>query len=729
MKKNIAAAGMSLLLVFFGFLQTATAQDAGVSIIAEEATDKSGEEFWIQAQKLVNYAEENRDTLRSMITGSKPKVRIVSAFALYTQARQMEADNLDLEKNLKREALKALTDVVKKNKGEPRNLAAKAITTLTREDANYGDVDPYMTNLKNILSDTSDNRSKLEVARALFAISGFSIKAVSAVEDVMNSTDDRILKFDAAVALTNMDKYDKAKPILKEYSKLPSEKGDTARMLLNRISLAEDLERLQSGSGGGSYPLVDEVLSKINKFYVDEDKISRQELIQGAAEGMMNKLDRFSTFLDKEQFKSLQEDINREYGGIGAIVTMKDGYLTIERPIYDGPAYEAGIRTNDQIVEVEGKSTYQKTLSELVDKLKGKPGTEVNVKVMRRGWTDARKMTITRGKIDMDTVRHRMLPGKIGYISIVTFGDGTTEELESAVRDLKQNGVQSVIVDVRRNTGGYLSAAVGVCDVFLKKGEKVVSIKGKLRKREKFASKEQLYDGPLTVLVDDGSASASEIFSGTMQDHNRATIIGQRTYGKGSVQKLEKLKSLDNKAAIKITWAKYYLPSGREIHKPKENTPKSEEWGIKPDVSIEREQRDFWFAYASQKLLDTKAPLEYFKKHRDEHLDKFKNLAQFDGFEWKKYPDFEKFYNGLDTKLNKNYVRKLLRQEIRRKVADIRGQAFIYDLQDDLQLQRSVYELLKGRDESPEDYTQYKHFSDKFTEGNKKEDENSGDGN
>jgi len=733
MKRTLSNALSSVLLLaviagLTGIVQTPGTAEPDLTSIVEKLRSGAASRYWSRASELYRTGKDDPDELRTILNDTSPLVRIAGAYALYRSA----ADHPDQEESLKEKGLTTLLDITESESGSPRIRAADAIWYLSRgSDAVGGSIEQAINRLESVLSSTETPAETLSVSRALYGVSGFSLRAVEALKDLADHEDPDV-RFQAAVALARMDAVSAARPVLERFSKQPTERGKLAQVLLDKIKLTEDLERIrssQSRSSSSSYPVIDEVIEKINTNYVDMDKVDRKTLIEGAAKGIMNQLDPFSKYLSKQQLKTLTEGLNRKYEGIGAIVSMREGYLTIEQPIYSGPAYEAGLRTNDQIVEVEGESTYEKELRSLVKKLKGKPGSEVSFKVMRRGWTEPKTFTIKRARIDVKTAKHRMLPGKIGYIKIITFGSKTKKEVRKAIESLKSQGAQSMIVDVRNNSGGYLPSALKICDYFLdprdEKGDRqmILSVRGNGEDRKYYVRKKAIYHGPLAVLANGGSASASEIFSGALQDHGRATVIGEKTFGKGSVQKLFYLDSQDG-AALKLTQAKYYLPSGRTPHRTdwKADSEKSD-GGISPDVTIQPDEESFWFAYASENVLESGKLKKYYKKHKANHLSLFKKLARYDGGDWKKYPEFESLYKSLDTKLNRNRIRRLLRQTLRRNVADSRGQAFVVDYQSDIQVRRAILDVLNKREEDPNQYKPYVGLKKEIQKHSKQEQE------
>jgi carboxyl-terminal processing protease len=289
-----------------------------------------------------------------------------------------------------------------------------------------------------------------------------------------------------------------------------------------------------------------------------------------------------------EDVRQLEVDTEGEFGGLGIEITMdKYGVLQVITPLEDTPASKAGVQPNDRIVEIEGKSTYNITLMNAVNQLRGKPGTPVTITVIHEGTGRREKLTITRDIIKVRSIRAaRMVDdaAKIGYIRMTNFQRTTVEELDAAVRKLLDQGMRALVLDLRRNPGGLLDSAVGVCDRFIESGV-LVSTRGRLPEtvHRYEATKRGTYPNfPVAVLVSSSSASASEIVAGALQDHHRAIIVGTRTFGKGSVQSV---LPLDEGCRLRLTTAKYFTPSGRCIHRDvdaKETDP----WGILPDIEV-----------------------------------------------------------------------------------------------------------------------------------------------
>lgn len=332
--------------------------------------------------------------------------------------------------------------------------------------------------------------------------------------------------------------------------------------------------------------LVD-VLDLIRENYVEE--VDSRKLIHGAAQGMVRELDDFSQFMDSDTHKRVKSDTEGEFGGLGIRLGMRDGWLSVVTPLPGTPAYRLGILPGDKIIKIEEESTKDMTPDEAVKKLRGTPGTKVKITIARdseskepgAAWT-THDFTVTREIIKTEVVQHRMLEGKIGYVRLIEFTGHATEDISSALNDLKKEGMEALVLDLRNNPGGLLSAAVDVSKFFIGSNKLIVYTKG--RKPENYqefrsGAKAPFENLPIAVLVNGGSASASEIVSGALQDNKRAVVVGGRTFGKASVQSVI---PLSDGSGLRLTVAKYYTPSGRSIQRgEKENTG-----GIQPDIEL-----------------------------------------------------------------------------------------------------------------------------------------------
>ncbi len=327
--------------------------------------------------------------------------------------------------------------------------------------------------------------------------------------------------------------------------------------------------------------LFGKVLEEINKQYVDE--IDQSEGMDSAINGLLQSLDPYSSYMSPEIFQEMQTETSGEFGGLGIEVSMEAGVVKVITPIDDTPASKAGIKAGDYIVKIDNVQVQGKSLSEAVDLMRGLVGTDIELTVRRRGVKKALTFNITRKIIEVQSVKSDLLENNIGYIRLTSFNDNSSDQIKKKIKKLKENvNLKAFILDLRNNPGGLLSQAIKISDFFLENGE-IVSTKSrkKSENRKWFARKGDITEGKtLVVLINYGSASASEIVAGALKDHKRAIILGENSYGKGSVQSIIPLK---NKGAIRLTVAKYYLPSGKSIS----------EVGVRPDIEVNEEGDDF----------------------------------------------------------------------------------------------------------------------------------------
>ena len=327
--------------------------------------------------------------------------------------------------------------------------------------------------------------------------------------------------------------------------------------------------------------LFGEVLEKINEEYVEE--INQSESMDSAINGLLQSLDPYSAYMSPEIFNEMQTETSGEFGGLGIEVSMESGVVKVISPIDDTPASRAGIKAGDYIVKIEGIQVQGKTLSEAVDLMRGPVGSSIEITIRRKGVKKALTFDIVREIIEIQSVKTDLLENNIGYIRLTSFNENSSEQIKKNIEKLEKNkNINSYILDLRNNPGGLLTQAIRISDFFLESGE-IVSTKSrkKSENRKWFAKKGDILNGKtLIVLINYGSASASEIVAGALKDHKRAIVLGENSYGKGSVQSIIPLK---NDGAIRLTVAKYYLPSGKSIS----------EVGVSPDIEVSEQDEEF----------------------------------------------------------------------------------------------------------------------------------------
>jgi len=352
-----------------------------------------------------------------------------------------------------------------------------------------------------------------------------------------------------------------------------------ARVYLDSAHAAE-----QKDSAYSNLELFANVMQKVRTEYVNGTNMTYHDLTYSALKGMVGSLDPHSEFLDPQDYQELEDDTEGQFGGLGLVVETKDGYVTVIAPMDDSPGYRAGIRPGDRVVKIDDKNSEKMPLENAVRLLRGEPGTKVTVTIDRPSTGETKVFTVNRAIIVTDMVKD--INGKkdyplsvdgVGYVRITEFGDNTSDELQEALDKLKSQGMKGLIIDLRGNPGGLLDEAVNVSQKFLPRGQLIVSTEGRDSRENSIRRAEghgdELKGEPIIILVNFGSASAAEIVTGCMQDLHRAVILGEKTFGKGSVQSIF---PLDDGSALKLTTAKYYTPSHRVIH----------EHGITPDIFV-----------------------------------------------------------------------------------------------------------------------------------------------
>ena len=711
---------------------TSSAQDTSgqVEKILTRIEENRGAALWDDVRALRETGRDGLDAVRSGLTRADANVRIASAAALY--AAEARTEGLD-----------ALAKIYAGTGAQAvRARAAQAAAQIVEADTKLKDDQRKETEGRFLkeAGETDEELVKVYLCRAAYALTQ-NLSARRPVRDLFEKTTRPEVKDEAAIALAQMDLFQATKGHLAKMAESPGENGRLARSFLKFDNLARDVERRAAPAADASrYALLDEILEKLGEHYYDKEKINEEKLIEGAARGMLGSLDPYTAYYDKKAIDDLkQEALAGHYGGIGARVQMRRNasgvtWLTITEPIFSGPAYRHGLRSNDAIIEVEGESTANRDLQELVNKLRGKPDTEVKIKVFRRGWPKEREFKIKREEVQLETTMSHLLPGGIGYVNYTTFGDLKEElelkgsNIETQIKELESKGMKALILDLRNNSGGYLRTARQIGSMFLPKDKVIVTTKAQGKEVERHVS-----DGrqrvpakmPVIVLVNEFSASASEILAGALQDHQRAILVGERTFGKGSVQDLKYLKSKDERAAARITIAKWYLPSGKTVEaEPTEDKKEGDEeglaptrargkgaGGVEPDLKVTFPEIDLWKLAEFEKLRADGKIEDYVNKNFAEHKATFEALAETDYGDPSKYPGYGELYASLGTKASKEDVRELVREFVRKRVQDERKRAFYFDFQADVQLQRAILEACKKSEIEAKSIREYAQFA------------------
>src|SRR5713101_256279 len=319
-----------------------------------------------------------------------------------------------------------------------------------------------------------------------------------------------------------------------------------------------------------------EVLTQVQKSYVDETKV--KDLVQGAIRGMLSTLEPHSAYMTPDMYKEMQVETKGEFGGVGIQIGVKENRLAVIAPIEGTPAYRAGVKSGDFIIKVNDEPTKDLTLMDAVQKMRGPKGSKVNLTIQRDGTPDPLQFTLVRDTIKIESVKSKVLDN-IGYVRLTQFQESTGRDLSKVLKQFKDQKLQSTILDLRNNPGGLLTSAVEVSEQFLPGGKLVVYTKGRESKKDEWIAKgkDQMDDSPMIILVNEGSASASEIVAGALQDYGRAVIVGTTSFGKGSVQTI---LPLGDGSGLRLTTAKYYTPKGRSIQST----------GINPDIVVKGKQ-------------------------------------------------------------------------------------------------------------------------------------------
>ena len=354
----------------------------------------------------------------------------------------------------------------------------------------------------------------------------------------------------------------------------------------SKISFAANDENIYN-----KIDLFGEVLDKINKEYVEE--INQGDAMDAAINGVLQSLDPYSAYMSPETFKEMETETSGKFGGLGIEVGMEFGVVKVISPMDGSPAEKEGVKAGDYVVKINGTQVQGKTLSEAVELMRGPVGTSLELTIRRKGLRKALVFEITREIIEVKSVKSKIIDDSVGYIRLTAFNENSSNQIKNKIKKFKKNNINKFILDLRNNPGGLLSQAVKISDFFLNNGE-IVSTKSRksFENRKYFAKKGDIIDGEtLVVLINNGSASASEIVAGALKDHKRAILIGNNSYGKGSVQSIIPLK---NKGAIRLTISKYYLPSGVSIS----------EVGVSPDIVIAESSDEFRINTENDNQLD-----------------------------------------------------------------------------------------------------------------------------
>jgi C-terminal peptidase prc len=786
--RNVMAA---LLVVMTGFASASAAAlaprtsggpggqigDEKVDAILARAEQNGPTGAAAAARELLELGSPAKAAIKSKVAGATSVAKLTLGKAL------IELDELDDARN-------ALLAVAVDGNATPeaRQVAVQLVGIPV-----YAHDETVVKALKRELDTELDPSFKLALAKALYKVSPDDKRRCEQEMEKWLDSERADLRIQGALALAEIGSMEKAKKILQEIQRDPTPEGRLASAYLQLDAQNRVMEsKLKSKPRNtGSYKpsddldLIEEVLEKVLERHVQGKEFAapemREELIEAACDGMLRRLDPHSNFFTQEEHERWNMDLQRDYGGIGAYVDQvgEEKIFTVTRPIYSGPAYEAGLRSRDQILKVDGwETTGVKDINDIIARLKGPPDTDVTVTVFRRGWTEPKDFKLERKRIVIPSVAAEMFPGNIGYVEVLTFARETPVEVFKSVSDLKQRGMKGLVLDLRENTGGYLEVAQALVGIFCGPNKPVVRTEGPQPQdtqsyvtpplQQYFDDKDKL---PMTVLVDGVSASASEILTGCLKYYGRATVVGEHTYGKGSVQtpmapvtRDERFQDLNGTGEydvgepfndrnnngkwdvgpfLKITTGRYYLPDGttpdRQYDKDGRvltqeiDGKKYIKGGIHPDVMVTLDQPDLWkeqeFAKLLEKSVDRRRATVfhgYLDDHYEANRDLFVRLAEGDRHDWNRYPDFDAFYDSLHTRLTKEDVRFYLRYYLRERVCDDRQKPFpgqgawiLGDYQEDNQLQAALKIVLEKLGKKPADYPEYDSFGVKIVDAGK----------
>ena len=722
MRRLFCAPALLVLCLSATFGATTAAPEAiavgkQVDQILAKLRRPSLDDVWTAQQQLQQLGKAAVPAIKSRLPKARPPQKVALAKALCALGHVGDA-------------IAPLTQIIKAKDTRPFAVAAARILGQLPADAPPGDLQAAEDGLLALLEDRS---LPPEVTRAVARALNFKASTVesirrsnAALRKLLVSATDPDTRKACALALGEIDDFNPpVDAILKDLQDEPSARGRLARSLLQINNLRSLLIDPKSRDTEGlNDRLLKEIMGLMQRYHVEEP-LPTNKLVDAAARGMVNAVrtgdhpDRHSAYFDDEGWRRFREQLTGHYGGIGAAVQFMKHFdtgdlpvFTIANPNYDGPAYKAGLRSFDRVVEVEGKSTaiqklddVPKKLKEIVAVLRGRPATTVEVTVTRPGSKERRKVQIVRADIDLPSVHQKLLPGKIGYVRLSSFGQQSARDLSKAIHDLERQGIVGLIFDLRSNPGGQLSISVQIADMFLKDNKLIVYTEGRnkrIARRENFRTKDPTThpDYPLVVLVNGHSASASEIVSGALQDHKRAIVLGTTTFGKGSVQKLFPLHATSGRSGLKLTIAKYYLPSGRSIHGK----------GVAPTVKVP--YKSTYSADEFAKLRENGAFYRYSASRYVAHKDLFVRLAEFDALDTGRYPDFDAWHKGLTDEIGRDKARRLLRAWLRLRVADDRGRRFVCDVEEDNQLRAAILEIAKRVEEvDPRLIPEYRFFA------------------
>ncbi len=689
-----------------GSQQTVSAADAVKFTLAQIAGENANGAEWEAGAALFRLGADALPSLESSLANATPSQTLTICYALLRLGEQNQATR----------AVEALII----NDKLPLETRVNAAALLGSYGGNYASA-----RLRMLLANTPPlpELLRVEMAKSLWKLT-HGATAHEILQEIMNTGNDRRARAESILALGRFGRFTDAQPQLELLATQPGRYGEEARTIIDQN------HKLEGRIRRDDFParLIQELVFKVRQLYAPDDtdpdeaeQLKPEHLASVAADAMLQSIDPFSSYLDEQDFRDLAEQMRADYGGIGAWVGLRSGRFTILTPMYGQPAFKAGIRSMDVVEQVDGTDITGMPLNKVVQMLKGKPKSKVSLAIIRKGWDEPKTFEVIRDLIEVPTLNAQMLPGGIGYIRLNGFNEdprldtSTSKALHTALLDFEKRGLTGLLIDLRNNPGGLLPEAVHVAEQFVDSGSKIVSSKGKAMPEQSYFSTisgKPTYTGPMVVLVNQGSASASEIVAGALRDLGRATLVGQKTYGKGSVQQLIPVDLTGGTTRMKLTIAKYYLPKGECIHKK----------GIEPHVKIEDASIAASEVEARWTLRDNHELIDWVEKMFPNNEKKFRDLLEFDSYNPESYPDFDQLLKQMQDKYPKlkitpDILRKELRVGILSFLKDRRGEdENIVDIQESETLQQALVVLgQKMKDGKLPNLPVYNAFRDKYT--------------
>lgn len=562
---------------------------------------------------------------------------------------------------------------------------------------------------------------RVALCEALYALKGEQLP-LDQLREYTGSADHELVAR-AALALSDLGQAASVDGRMASLAREPGDLGRLARLGRDVIKIDQAVEDHKSGaSAQAPEGIVVAAIRAIRKHYVVDSfyygekpqALTPENLVDNTCRAMSTAFDRYGAYMTRAEIDEMNEDQEGRYVGIGAHVAQgDDNIIYITQPIYEGPAYKAGLRTGDKLVGINGPDDKRVDLTKLslddgVKLVRGPEGSTVKLFVVRRGVEKELTFEIKREVVKVDTALEEMLPGKVGYVRLTRFGANSGKDMKESLANLRQQGMEQLILDLRGNPGGQLSAVVEIADQFLARGKVISSTGGRFGEwkgmQEPIRSKGGAYlDIPMVVLIDGDSASGSEMLSGALKDNGRALVIGRNSFGKGIGQSFYTVEKSSNTRVLKTTVFSYYLPSGITIDRH------AGVGGVSPDIFIDPQYLDSWQVYAIDKLRKSGKLEEYLDlRYRGEGKAAMMKLAAYDGLQTSAWPGFEEFYTSLGTRLARDDVRRELRFALRTRVSDDRGAEFTQNYQEDPGILRGVKELYAKAGKDAQALPEYK---------------------